>query len=61
MNEAIQPLLGQLVKITSLGPQTHFVDTGILEVYDYPWVRLRKSTGETLCFPVYNIRLIEQA
>jgi hypothetical protein len=34
-------------------------DVGILEDFDYPWVRLRKSKTEVICFPVHNIRLVK--
>ena len=34
-------------------------DSGILEDYDHPWIRLRKSPREVICFPVYNIRLVK--
>ena len=59
MNQALGDLIGKNVKVTSVGASGRFVDGGILESYDHPWLRLRKSTGEILCFAVYNIRLVE--
>lgn len=52
-------LVGQPVEVTSMEGQDRYVDTGTLETYAYPWVRLRKKNGELLCFPVHNIRIIK--
>ena len=52
-------LIGQPVEVTSMEGHDRYVDTGTLESYVYPWVLLRKKTGELLSFPVFNIRIIK--
>ena len=59
MNEAIGDMLSKRIKVTTIGASTRFVDNGVLETYDHPWLRLRKNNGQILCIPVYSIRLIE--
>jgi hypothetical protein len=60
MNDAIDLLLGRKVKIWSNPTgSSDCTDIGILESYDHPWLRLRRSKTEVLCFAVYNIRLVE--
>ena len=61
MNESLRGLIGKQVQVTSVGASTRFTDVGILESYDHPWLRLRKSDGQVICFAVYNIRLVEPA
>lgn len=56
---ALADLVGQQVEVTSIEGQDRYVDAGTLESYVYPWVQLRKKSGEVLCFTVYNIRLIK--
>ena len=55
----LQELIGQPVEVTSMEGHDRYVDTGTLESYIYPWVLLRKKTGELLSFPVFNIRIIK--
>lgn len=52
-------LIGQPVEVTSMEGHDRYVDTGTLENYIYPWVLLRKKTGELLSFAVYNVRIIK--
>ena len=60
VNETIAVLLGRRVKIWSNPTgSSDCTDTGILESYDYPWVRLRRGKTDVICFAVYNIRIIE--
>jgi|SwirhisoilCB2_FD_contig_41_12548396_length_256_multi_22_in_0_out_0_1 hypothetical protein len=55
----LSELIGQPVEVTSMEGHDRYVDTGTLESYVYPWVLLRKKTGELLSFPVFNIRIIK--
>lgn len=60
MNEAIDMLIGVRVKVWSNPTGSRdCTDTGILESFDYPWVRLRRSEDDVICFAVHNIRIIE--
>ena len=60
MNDAIEILVGRRVKIWSNPTGSGDCnDSGILESYDYPWVRLRRGKTEVLCFSAYNIRLVQ--
>src|SRR5687768_14174235 len=59
LNRAIMDLIGVKVAVRSNPTgSSDCEDTGILEDYDYPWVRLKKGK-EIICFPVHNIRLIK--
>ncbi len=59
-NTAIMDLIGVKVSVRSNPTgSSDCEDSGILEDYDYPWIRLRKPKGEIICFPVHNIRLIK--
>ena len=58
-NEALEGLIGKRVVIHSNTGDDNERDEGILEAFDYPWVRLNKGKGEILCFPVHNVRLIK--
>ena len=60
MNQALSDMIGKRIKVTTVGASTRFVDSGVLETYDHPWLRLRKDNGQILCLPVYNIRLFEE-
>jgi hypothetical protein len=57
MNEAIEDLLGNRVRVFSNGAAN--ADEGILESFEYPWVRIRTKDDTILCFPVHNIRLLK--
>jgi hypothetical protein len=56
MNEMLQDLVGQRVRVWSAGANQ---DEGWLEGYDYPWLRIRNNAGEVLCFPAHNVRLVK--
>ncbi len=56
---AIGDLIGKQVEVRSQYGGGEGVDRGILEVYDYPWIRLRKDNNEILCFPVQNVRMVK--
>ena len=58
-SSGLAAFVGQQIEVTSLEGQDRFVDTGTLESYIDPWVQLRKKSGELLCFPTYNIRLVK--
>jgi len=59
MNEALKDLIGEEVTVWSNSGDTYYTDTGTLEAYDHPWVRIRRSNEELLCFSAYNIRLLK--
>ena len=59
MNEAFGELIGNEVEIRSNSGDDDCCDYGVLEAFDYPWVRIRKSEKDVLCFPVHNIRLVK--
>jgi hypothetical protein len=59
MNEALGELIGNEVEVRSNSGDDDCCDHGILESFDYPWIRVRKSDRELLCFPVHNIRLVK--
>lgn len=58
MNELLQELVGQRVRVYSTAGNSGYGDEGILEAFDGQWLRLRRD-GETLFFCVYNIRLLK--
>jgi hypothetical protein len=57
MNAALEGLIGRSIRVWS-GDQGLW-DEGVLEVFDPPWLRMRKSDGEILCFSACRIRLIK--
>ena len=57
MNEAIEDLLGNKVRVFSINVPNG--DEGVLESFEYPWVRIRSKDDNILCFPVHNIRLLK--
>lgn len=59
VNEALSELIGHQVDVRSRVWNGEASDEGILEAYDYPWIRLRKGKDELLCFPVHNIRFVK--
>jgi hypothetical protein len=60
LNRAIEDMVGVRVAVRSNPTgSSDCEDVGILEDFDYPWVRLRKNDREIICFPVHNIRLIK--
>ena len=59
LNRVIMDLLGVKVSVRSILGNGDAEDIGILEEYDHPWVRLRTTDREVLCFPVHNIRLVK--
>lgn len=60
LNRAIEDMAGVKVAVRSNPTgSSDCEDTGILEDFDYPWVRLRKGRNEVICFPVHNIRLMK--
>jgi hypothetical protein len=59
MNQALEELIGNEVEIRSNSGDDDCCDYGVLEAFDYPWVKVRKSEREILCFPVHNIRLVK--
>jgi hypothetical protein len=59
MNEAIKELIGQRVEVWSVGTDTPYHDTGVLEAFDYPWIRILGDANEVMCFPVHNVRLLK--
>jgi hypothetical protein len=59
MNEAIYELIGNEVEVRSNTGDDDCLDSGILEAFDYPWLRIRTAKKEVLCFPVHNVRLVK--
>lgn len=60
VNEAIDLLVGRRVKVWSNPTgSSDCTDSGILESYDYPWLRLRRGRNDVICFAVHNIRIVE--
>jgi hypothetical protein len=55
MSQALTDMIGKQVRVDTSVAR----DIGILESYDHPWLRLRKSDGKILCLAVYSIRLVE--
>lgn len=62
-NEVLSDLEGRRVKVWSTGPgmDSSFVDEGVLEAYDDPWVRLRASNGQLLYLSSHTIRVVREA
>ena len=58
-NRALHDFIGHYVEIRSQYGQSEGTDRGILEIYDDPWLRLRKESGEIFCFPVQNVRIVK--
>lgn len=58
MEDVLRELLGKRVIVYS-GENNAYSDKGTLEAYDGNWVRLRVPSGDLLCFPIYNIRLLK--
>lgn len=54
----LEELLGNRVVVYSNGADDDCSDEGILEGYEYPWIKLRKGK-DTLCFTVFQIRLVK--
>ena len=62
MSEILQELIGTRVRIYTAAPSGNsYTDEGVLEAFDYHWLRLRNEFGERLVFPIYNIRLVKPA
>jgi hypothetical protein len=59
MNSIIEELLGYNVQVRSQWGQSEGRDEGVLEACDGRWIRLRKDNGETLYFPIANVRLVK--
>jgi hypothetical protein len=59
MNEIMRDLIGQRVEVWSVGTDMAYHDTGTLEAFEYPWIRLRSDSDEVMCFPVHNVRLVK--
>ena len=60
VNEAIDLLIGRRVKIWSNPTgSSDCTDSGTLESFDHPWIRLRRGRADVICFSVYNVRLVE--
>ncbi len=58
-NRALAEFLGSRVKVWS-GDQG-LTDEGVLEEFDFPWLKLRKDDGEVLCLSVFTVRLVKPA
>ncbi len=58
-NLALRDFIGEYVEIRSQYGQSEGTDRGILEAYDYPFLRLRKDSGDVFCFPVQNVRIVK--
>ncbi len=57
MEELLTDLIGQRVSVWS-GYQDR-KDTGVLEGFESPWLRLRADDGDLLCFSMYSVRLVK--
>jgi hypothetical protein len=59
MNEVIDKLVGQHVKVWQVGTENYYyTEEGLLEAYDHPWLQLQSDTGDLLCLSAYAIRMI---
>ncbi len=58
LNAALDDLLGKKVRVWSNSGDDKHTDDGILEVFDYPWLRIRLDENSVMCFPVHNVRLV---
>ncbi|HEY3268339.1 MAG TPA: hypothetical protein VGM37_15580 [Armatimonadota bacterium] len=61
MDSLLRTLVGQTVTVYTISSQSSFSDTGMLDSYDEQFIRLRDKKGQTLYFPIANIRLIKPA
>src|SRR5262245_40759078 len=57
-NSGLDELIGSLVEVRTNGADNNHTDKGVLLGFEYPWLTL-DSNGDTLCFPIHNIRLVK--
>lgn len=58
MSDLLKELLGKHVELRSQS-ERDWRDDGILQDYDERWIKLRKSSGDTIYFPIVNVRLVK--
>jgi hypothetical protein len=58
-NEALSDLIGRRVRVYSIGGDDNHSDDGVLEIVDYPWLRIRIDDNWVMCFPIHNVRLVK--
>lgn len=52
-------LIGAEVEVETQIGDMRWTDRGVLEFADSYWVRIRKSGGDVMCFPVRNVRYVK--
>lgn len=59
MKGILEELPRQHVEVRSQANNHDYRDDGVLEEYDERWIKIRKSSGETIYFPIANVRLLK--
>jgi hypothetical protein len=59
MNDLLKPLLDKEVEVRSISGNTAYRDEGKLVAYEERWIQIQTSSGETLLFPIANVRLLK--
>lgn len=59
MNDILQPLLNQSVEVRSQSGNHDYRDDGVLVAYDDRWIQIQTTGGETIFFPIANVRLLK--
>ncbi|HEY3280979.1 MAG TPA: hypothetical protein VGN26_01785 [Armatimonadota bacterium] len=59
VHRLIDELVGIKIEIWTTGGQNDFHDQGVLEAADGDWLRLTKTDGSLLYFPIHQIRLLK--
>ncbi len=59
MKDLLEELLGRTVEVRSQSDGANSRDDGKLVAYDERWIKIQKSYGEVLFFPIANVRLLK--
>ena len=57
--DILHELLGKEVEVRSQAGNADYRDNGTLVSYDARWLKLEKTHGETIYFPIANVRLLK--
>lgn len=55
--EILQEIVGRTIEVRS--GDGSYRDDGKLVAYDERWIKVEKGSGESLYFPIFNIRLVK--
>lgn len=58
-DDVMSEVLGKYVEVRSQYGSSEGRDEGVLEAYDERWIKLRKANGDTLYFPIANVRIVK--